>query len=111
MDVDWRHRANCRGADPDFMAPEAATPDDLAAALGMCVNCPVSRECDALRAEQAEPYGVWAGEWFGDPPANPELSQCQWCGDDIENGSRGVARVYCGGTCRQRARRARLLVA
>lgn len=103
---DWRAAANCLQTDPNTMQPEVATPDEVAMALRLCDGCPVRRQCRELAESQVGAYGVHAGEWFGDPPANPAMVQCGWCGDDMDPGPRRT-RTYCSTGHRVAAFRAR----
>ena len=102
-DMDWRDSANCLGVEPGAMTPDAATPGEVEAALSLCADCIVRLQCDQLRAEQHYPYGVWAGKWWGDPPTDPTVTPCGWCGE-----ATGSARAtYCSPACGKRALRAR----
>lgn len=103
---DWRGRAQCLDLDPNTMQPDVASPAEVEAAMRVCVGCPVLEQCDQLRASQREPYGVFAGKWWGDPPRNPDVTWCGWCG-----GSTGTAkRSYCSTRCQVAAWRARQAV-
>lgn len=106
---DWRQRAAC-GGDPDTFTPEQATPADIEAATEVCATCEVFAECDALRATQDEPYGVWAGQWWGTRPQLPDVAECQWCSAPVES-SGWQAKRYCSASCRAYAHRARREVA
>lgn len=103
---DWRHRAACATEDPNRMQPEVATPAQVQAALEVCDGCPVLAQCEQL-AEQTNAYGVHAGRWWGDPPSDPTVELCDWCGE----GERRASASYCSTTCRVRAHRARALSA
>lgn len=105
--TDWRARANCRDTDPNDMQPEVATPAEVRTAMALCDGCDVRRECrDLADGQNLGAYGIHAGRWYGEPPRNPALIQCGWCGDDMDPGERGT-REYCWATCRKRAQRAR----
>lgn len=103
---DWRDSAACATEDPNKMQPDVATPAQLQTALEVCDSCPVWDECREL-AETTDAYGVHAGEWYGDPPADPTTELCDWCGE-VE---RRATASYCSTTCRVRAHRARALSA
>lgn len=105
MSEDWRHRANCRDVDPNVMQPEVASAADVDAAMAHCVGCPVRLECRQLAMSQSSPYGIHAGQWFGEPPRDPGAHRCEWCGTRVA-GERATA-TYCGSRCRTAAWRAR----
>jgi hypothetical protein len=62
--MDWRHRAACRGADPELFFPTAeASPlyeRAVAAAKAVCAGCPVRAECLDF-AFAALPCGIAGG--------------------------------------------------
>jgi WhiB family redox-sensing transcriptional regulator len=63
---DWRHRARCRGEDPELFFPTGtAGPVEaqVQAAKAVCAACPVRGECLAwaLDAGSDADYGVWGG--------------------------------------------------
>ncbi|MGH8900051.1 MAG: WhiB family transcriptional regulator [Egibacteraceae bacterium] len=61
-DSDWRHRAACRGLDPELFFPIGATGpalDQAEQAKAVCARCPVAEACLdwALTTNQLD--GVW----------------------------------------------------
>lgn len=106
-DNDWRHQAACRDTDPNTMTPERATPAAVAAAVAVCDGCPVLEQCRALAQEQLGTYGVWAGEWWGDPPRAERLQECDWCGKPMQVQEVGRPRLFCRKQCNDRANYAR----
>lgn len=100
----WRDDANCRDTDPNTMQPESATADELAAAFRVCTGCPVLEQCRQLAEDQLGAYGIHAGTWWGDLPANPEVPVCQWC---LEQPAKGTRATYCSTRCQVAAWRAR----
>lgn len=104
---DWRALAACRDEHPDRMQPEVATPEQVADALSVCDRCPLESwtKCRELATGQVGPYGVHAGQWWGDPPNSPLVVTCEWCGTDVL-GTQDTQR-YCGTRCRVAAHRAR----
>jgi WhiB family redox-sensing transcriptional regulator len=61
--MDWRHRAVCRGEDPELFFPVGTAGSALlqvAEAKDVCRRCPVAAECLAWALE-AGVIGVWGG--------------------------------------------------
>ncbi len=63
---EWQLRGACRGEDPKlFFHPEgergASRRNRDAAAVKVCLRCPVIAECAAHALAVREPYGVWGG--------------------------------------------------
>ena len=56
----WRHRAACRGHDPELWFPLSARTDEAATAKAICARCPVRSSCLAL-ALAGDEVGIWAG--------------------------------------------------
>lgn len=103
----WRNHANCRDVDPEVMQPEHATPDQVEQAASVCRGCPVFAQCDAERRAQLYPFGMWAGQWFGDLPV-ARAAACGDCGKELPpNPWKGRPRQWCNSTCRKRALRKR----
>lgn len=106
MSAEWMDRAQCLGVE---MQPDAATAAEVAELAAVCAGCPVRRECHQLAAEQfPSAYGVHAGRWWGEPPREPLLVRCTWCGEGMD-AERSTA-AYCGSRCRVAAYRARQAV-
>lgn len=105
----WQNRAQCAAEriDPNTMAPETASPEQVEEAKAVCFRCPVMDQCRDAAAAQSEAYGIWGGEWWGVPAHSPARVSCQWCGCDVANAGTGRVRQFCGASCRQRSRRAR----
>jgi hypothetical protein len=101
-DREWRSRANCLDVDPDSMHPDEATDEDVEVAKRVCRGCPVFLDCRTAALSHAA-YGVWAGEWHGEPPRLPER-ECDWCGELFQV-QRSTAR-FCSGAHQKAARRA-----
>jgi WhiB family transcriptional regulator, redox-sensing transcriptional regulator len=62
--TDWRHRAACRGADPDIWFPistEGPSQSQVAYAKSFCERCPVTTECLNWALSIGVDYGVWGG--------------------------------------------------
>lgn len=64
--MDWRHRAACRGYDPEIWFPTAAEgasvfEAQVAEAKSVCAMCPVRFECLTWALESGQDYGVWGG--------------------------------------------------
>lgn len=61
---DWRHRAACRGVDPELFFPAADSGPlyeaQVVEARAVCVGCPVRTECLGF-ALAALPYGIAGG--------------------------------------------------
>ena len=62
---DWQEAARCRGAEELFFHPhgerDPARSDRDEAARGLCMSCPVRRECAQFALDNSEPFGVWGG--------------------------------------------------
>lgn len=63
---EWQLAGSCRDADPElFFHPElergAARQHRDAAALAVCAECPVLRQCREHVLGHKESYGVWGG--------------------------------------------------
>ena len=58
-EVEWRRRAACTGLG-DVMFPNGH-PAETRAAVAVCQECPVTRECDAYAAATKTKVGVWGG--------------------------------------------------
>lgn len=57
--IDWRHRAACKGADPETFFPLPG--HSPAAAKRVCADCPVRVQCLEYALGTGFRYGVWAG--------------------------------------------------
>ncbi len=55
---DWRHRARCRGEDPDTLFVQGAQQRDV---REVCKACPVRTECLAHALDNRIRFGVWGG--------------------------------------------------
>ncbi len=55
---DWRHRARCRGEDPDTLFVQGAQQRDV---REVCTACPVRTECLAHALDNRIRFGVWGG--------------------------------------------------
>jgi WhiB family redox-sensing transcriptional regulator len=55
---DWRHRARCRGEDPDTLFVQGAQQRDV---REVCTSCPVRTECLAHALDNRIRFGVWGG--------------------------------------------------
>lgn len=56
----WQDSANCRHGLVD-MFPDPGDADAVAAALALCVGCPVGLRCAHERKDADSPWGVWNG--------------------------------------------------
>lgn len=69
----WAERAACRRYLADWWHSD--DPFERQEAAGVCVECPVQRECLAYargwydNAEPTQPHGTWGGVLFGSPDA------------------------------------------
>lgn len=54
---DWRHRAACRGSDPELWYPGRGS--NATEAKAVCARCEVRAEC--LAEGDEEWFGVWGG--------------------------------------------------
>lgn len=106
----WQNRAQCaiELVDPNLMAPESASDSALEEAKQVCFRCPVRVECGDAAKAQDYAYGIWGGEWYGNPVKAAGVVPCQWCGCDIPNAETGRVRKFCGAAHRQAAYAARL---
>lgn len=62
--VDWRHRAACRGEDPELFFPLGTGPDaqeQIDVAKKVCRGCPVAQECGTWAMKHGMSDGVWGG--------------------------------------------------
>lgn len=62
--MDWRHRAACRGEDPELFFPVGTSGPALsqtAEAKAVCTRCPVTTPCLAWALESGQDAGVWGG--------------------------------------------------
>lgn len=59
MDLSWRHRAACRGVDPDVFYP--VSDEEAEAAKAVCAACPVRQPCLEYALANRERDGVWGG--------------------------------------------------
>ncbi|MFG2439007.1 WhiB family transcriptional regulator [Streptomyces sp. NPDC048508] len=62
--VDWRHRAACKGEDPDLFFPIGSTGPALLQieeAKSVCRRCPVIEACLQWALESGQEFGVWGG--------------------------------------------------
>lgn len=60
--LDWRHRAACRGQDPELFFPVGNSGPALlqiAEAKAVCGRCPVADECLSWALTSGQDYGVW----------------------------------------------------
>jgi WhiB family redox-sensing transcriptional regulator len=55
----WRHRAACRGVDPDIFYP--VTEEDAEEAKAICNACTVRETCLEYALGNRERDGVWGG--------------------------------------------------
>ena len=61
---DWRHRAECRTADPELFFPVGTTGValvDIEAAKAVCAACEVRAECLQFALSTNQESGVWGG--------------------------------------------------
>jgi WhiB family redox-sensing transcriptional regulator len=63
---DWRHRAACRGENPDDFFPvgsddSAATAAQTKRATRVCAGCPVRTDCLDFAIATRQPHGIWGG--------------------------------------------------
>lgn len=62
--MDWRHRAACRGEDPELFFPignSGAALDQLEEAKAVCRRCNVQEQCLQWALETGQDVGVWGG--------------------------------------------------
>ncbi|HZQ27414.1 MAG TPA: WhiB family transcriptional regulator [Acidimicrobiales bacterium] len=57
--MSWRHRAACRGVDPDVFYP--VSDEEAEAAKAVCNACPVRQPCLEYALANRERDGVWGG--------------------------------------------------
>ena len=55
----WRHKAACRGVDPDIFYP--VTDEEAEDAKAICAQCPVQEACLEWALSSREREGVWGG--------------------------------------------------
>src|SRR5690606_6979844 len=61
---DWRHRAACRGEDPELFFPIGTSGPALLQveqAKAVCRRCSVIDQCLAEALQRREMYGIWGG--------------------------------------------------
>jgi WhiB family redox-sensing transcriptional regulator len=63
---DWRHRAACRGEDPELWFPlndaeHGPAVLQAADAVAICHGCPAIKACLAWALETSQGFGVWGG--------------------------------------------------
>lgn len=59
MNLSWRQRAACRGADPDIFYP--ASDEEAEPAKAICGQCPVRQPCLEYALANRERDGIWGG--------------------------------------------------
>lgn len=59
---DWRFRGRCYARHDLVEVFFDETPDSVAEAKALCVECPVIRECREHASRNVELHGVWGGE-------------------------------------------------
>lgn len=63
--TDWRHKAACRGEDPELFFPignaGAATQAQVDEAKAVCARCSVRSACLNWALDNGEDAGVWGG--------------------------------------------------
>lgn len=62
--MEWRHRAKCRGVDPELFFPVGTSGPaqlQIGEAKAVCRRCPVVSECLAWALESGQDDGVWGG--------------------------------------------------
>lgn len=62
-DLDWRHRARCKGEDPELFFPAgtgSVYDTQIAQAKAVCARCPVIEQCREWALESGE-GGIWGG--------------------------------------------------
>lgn len=59
MKGSWKHRAACRGIDPDVFFP--VTDEEAEEAKAICGVCPVRQLCLEHALSSREREGVWGG--------------------------------------------------
>jgi hypothetical protein len=96
---DWQNRARCRQEAPGTMHPDHATEQDIAEAIAVCTGCPVVEQCRAA-AEDHDAYGVWAGEWWGEPPVLEVERTCAHCGVLFRDPGGRRPRRFCTHVCK-----------
>lgn len=58
----WRHRAACRGEDPELFFPVGpAARAQIAEAKKICARCPVRRACLVFALATGQGHGIWGG--------------------------------------------------
>ncbi len=64
QDWDWRLEAACRSVDSDLFFPlgrTGAAEDQIAAAKGVCWQCPVREQCLHYAVATHQQDGIWGG--------------------------------------------------
>jgi WhiB family transcriptional regulator, redox-sensing transcriptional regulator len=94
---DWRERAACRTADPEWFFPVSAAGrgmEEIARAKAVCCSCRVRRECLQFALATHQAYGVWGGtsEEERRPPAAHQRVPDQRRGDEREADQHGRER-------------------
>lgn len=67
--TDWRHRAACRGEDPELFFPVGVSGPALlqtAQAKAVCHGCPVKTLCLEWALRTGQDAGVWGGASEGE---------------------------------------------
>jgi WhiB family redox-sensing transcriptional regulator len=59
MNLSWRQRAACRGADPDIFYP--ASDEEAEPAKAICGQCSVRQPCLEYALANRERDGIWGG--------------------------------------------------
>lgn len=62
--MSWRQQASCLGRDPELFFPIGTTGPSvpqLAAAKGVCAECPVRQTCLDWALDAGVDHGVWGG--------------------------------------------------
>lgn len=58
---EWRHRAACRGEDPELWFPLTHATAQIRVAKDICVDCPVQSECLEWAIATGQDFGIWGG--------------------------------------------------
>jgi WhiB family transcriptional regulator, redox-sensing transcriptional regulator len=59
--IAWRHRAACRGFDPNLFVPRVENHEQVTDAVAICAGCDVSAECLVEALADPRLVGVWGG--------------------------------------------------
>jgi WhiB family redox-sensing transcriptional regulator len=62
--MDWRHKAACRGEDPELFFPagtDGPAVEQIAEAKAVCRRCTVASDCLAWALASGQNDGVWGG--------------------------------------------------